>query len=281
MRLKAVLLLLLACVVLHAAPAKVVGAIESKTDFSGERLFAVLDSVGGTGTWMEWDVNGLRDPSIMSILDQLLSGKNKPKMVWVISERERPLMSVLLPKGRGEVLVFYEIRALDAKPVPLKINHMLDPSVVFRDYRQVSGSEFVHLDRPNLKVAASDKFIRFSYSKPDATPLRFDRDFEKKTVVEKRMEINNYRAFFEYEYSLMLRAFVQSTRALFNWQPWHWYMPAFNAKAKISDAELEAIFKKGVPPASYTIFKTKAVDGQWVEFKTDGNGFYELVIQNP
>ena len=281
MRLKSILVLLFACVALQAAPAKLVGASESKTEFTGERLFAVLDSVGGTGTWMEWDVNGIRDPSIMSVLAPLLSASNKPKMVWVISERDKPLLSVLLPKGRGEVLLFYEIKALDAKPEPLRINRMLDPSVVFRDYMQVSGSEFVHLDRPNLKVSASDRFIRFTYSKPDATPLRFDRDFEKKTVVEKRNEIRNYRAYFEYEYSLMLRAFVQSTRALFNWQAWHWYMPAFNAKSMISDKELESIFKKGVPPTSYTIFRAKAVDGQWVEFKTDGNGFYELLIQNP
>ena len=56
---------------------------------------------------------------------------------------------------------------------------------------------------------------------------------------------------------------------------------AFNAKAMISDAELTAIFKKGVPPQSYTIFRTKAVGGQWVEFKTNGNGFYEMLITNP
>ena len=281
MRLKSILILLFACVALQASPAQLVGAVESKTDFSGERLFAVLDSIGGPGTWMEWDVNGIRDPSIMSVLDPLLASSNKPKMVWVISERDKPLLSVLLPKGNGEVLVFYEIKTLDAKPEPLKINRTLDPRVVFRDYRQVGPAQFEHLDRPNLKVLASDKSIRFSYSKPDAAPLRFDTDFEKKTVVEKRNEIRNYRAFFEYEYSLMLRAFVQSTRALFNWQAWHWYMPAFNAKAMITDKELESIFKKGVPPTSYTIFRMKAVDGQWVEFKTNGNGFYELVIQNP
>ena len=124
MRLKSILVLLFACVALQAAPAKLVGASESKTEFTGERLFAVLDSVGGTGTWMEWDVNGIRDPSIMSVLDPLLSASNKPKMVWVISERDKPLLSVLLPKGRGEVLLFYEIKALDAKPEPLRINRM-------------------------------------------------------------------------------------------------------------------------------------------------------------
>jgi len=265
-----------------AAPAsKLLGAVDSKGEFSGERLFAVLDSVGGTGTWMEWDVNGVRDPSVMKVLDPLLKSNNKPKMVWVISERERPLLSVLLPKGTGEVIVFYELASLDAKPVPLKINRVLSPDVVFRDYRAVSPSEFVHLDRPTLKVVANDKSIRFTYENRDATPLRFDSDFATKTVVEKRSEIRNYRDFFAYEYSLMLRAFVQSTRALFNWQPWHWYMASFNSRAMISDSELEAILSKGVKPAQFTIFKTKAVDGQWVELKTDGNGFYEMVITNP
>lgn len=265
-----------------AAPAsKLLGAVDSKGEFSGERLFAVLDSVGGTGTWMEWDVNGVRDPSVMKVLDPLLKSNNKPKMVWVISERERPLLSVLLPKGTGEVIVFYELASLDAKPVPLKMNRVLSPDVVFRDYRAVSPSEFVHLDRPTLKVVANDKSIRFTYENRDATPLRFDSDFATKTVVEKRSEIRDYRDFFAYEYSLMLRAFVQSTRALFNWQPWHWYMASFNSRAMISDSELEAILSKGVKPAQFTIFKTKAVDGQWVEFKTDGNGFYEMVITNP
>jgi hypothetical protein len=264
-----------------AAPARLIGAVDSRTEFPGARMFSVLDSVGGTGTWMEWDVNGIRDPSVMYVLDPLLKSANKPKMVWVISEREKPLMAVLLPKGSGEVLAFYELAALDAKPVPLQMNRVLSPDVVFRDYRQVSTSEFVHLDRPSLKATATEKSIRFTYTNPDASPLRFDSDFTKKTVVEKKNEVRNYRDFFEYEYVLMLRAFVQSTRGLFNWQAWHWYMPAFNARAMISDKELEAILSKGVPPQSITIFKMKAEGGQWVEFKTSGNGFYEKVITNP
>ena len=263
------------------APARLFGAVDSRSEFSGGRLFAVLDSVGGSGTWMEWDVNGIRDPSVMYVLDPLLASSNKPKMVWVISERVKPLMAVLLPKGSGEALVFYELTTLDAKPVPLQMNRVLSPDVVFRDYRQVGASEFVHLDKPNLKVVATDKSIRFSYMNPDASPLRFDRDFAKKTVVEKKNEVRNYRDFFDYEYVLMLRAFVQSTRGLFNWQAWHWYMPAFNSRAMISDAELEAILSRGVPTQSVTIFKMKASGGQWVEFKTNGNGFYEMVITNP
>ena len=265
-----------------AAPAsRLYGAVSSADHFSGDRLFAVLDSVGGTGTWMEWDVNGVRDPSVMLSLDPLLKQKNKPEMVWVLSERAKPLLAVLVPKGAGEVLLFYELAALDAKPVKLSMNRVLSPSVVFRDYQQVGDGEFVHLDKPSLKVTANDKYMRFSYNKHDNTPLRFDTDFSKKTFPEKRAEIRDYMDFLRYEYSLMLRAFVQSTRGLFNWQPWHWYMNSWNYSAFIKSEELEAILSKGFPPEYMTIFKTRASTGETVEFRVNGNGFFELNILAP
>lgn len=260
---------------------RIVGAVDSRSSFSGERLFAVLDSVGGTGTWMEWDVNGVRDPSVMEALDPLLKQKNKPEMVWVISERPKPLMAVLVPKGAGEVILFYELAALDAKPVPLTMNKVLTPDVVFRDYKQVSPGEFVHLDKPTLKIIVGEKRIRFSYSKPDDTPLRFDPDYSKKTFVEKHGELRDYMDFLRYEYSLMLRAFVQSTRGMFNWQPWHWYMQTWNSRAFISEKELDAILTKGVKPEMFTVFKMKAVGGEQIEMRTSGNGFSEMVITTP
>ena len=272
-------------VALWAAPSKsaevsnkIYGAVETKEGFLGGRLFDVLDSVGGSGTWMEWDVNGVRDPSLAKIIDPLLNSSNKPKMIWAITEREKPLLSVLLPKGRGEVLVFYELGALDAKPVPLKLNKVLTPDVVFRDYKQVSEKEFVHLDRSNLKISVLDKLIRFTYDNPDKTLLRYDPDFATKTIVEKHAEVNDYLGFLKYEYSMMLRAFVQSTRGIFNWQPWHWYMPEWNAKCLMSRKELDAILKQGYFPPLLTLFKTKTAAGETVEFKTDGRGYSELLI---
>ena len=266
-----VLLTFAVCVVAAKPAAKIYGAVSSKEAFSGDRLFAVLDSVGGTGTWMEWDVNGVKDPSVMLALDPLLKQKDKPEMVWVLSERSKPLLAVLVPKGKGEVLLFYEVAAFDAKPEKLSMNRVLTPSVVFRDYRQVAPGEFVHLD----------KRVRFTYSKPDNTPLRFDSDYSKKTFVEKRAELRDYMDFLRYEYSLMLRAFVQSTRGMFNWQPWHWYMPEWNAGAFISEKELEAILMKGVKPEMFTLFKKKAAGGEIVEMRTSGNGFYEMTVTNP
>jgi len=260
---------------------KIYGAIEAKDGFLGGRLFDVLDSVGGTGTWMEWDVNGVRDPSVMKVLDPLLNSTNKPKMIWAITERAKPLLAVLLPKGAGEVIVFYELGALDGKPVQLKLNKVLSPDVVFRDYKQISEKEFVHLDRPNLKISVLDKMIRFTYDNPDKTPLRYDPDFAKKTIVEKRTEVNDYLGFLKYEYSMMLRAFVQSTRGIFNWQPWHWYMDKWNTKSVISAKEIEMILSKGVPPEYITVFKAKASSGEMIEMRTTGNGFLEMVITRP
>ena len=260
---------------------KIYGAIEAKDGFLGGRLFDVLDSVGGTGTWMEWDVNGVRDPSVMKVLDPLLNSTNKPKMIWAITERAKPLLAVLLPKRAGEVIVFYELGALDGKPVQLKLNKVLSPDVVFRDYKQISEKEFVHLDRPNLKISVLDKMIRFTYDNPDKTPLRYDPDFAKKTIVEKRTEVNDYLGFLKYEYSMMLRAFVQSTRGIFNWQPWHWYMDKWNAKSVISAKEIEMILSKGVPPEYITVFKAKASSGEMIEMRTTGNGFLEMVITRP
>lgn len=263
------------------ASANIFGAVDSKTPFSSDRLFAVLDSVGGAGTWMEWDVNGVKDPSVMAAIEPLLKAKRNPEMVWVLSEREKPLVSILAPKGTGEVLLFYELQTLDATPEPLKMNAVLTPDVVFRDYRQVSPSEFVHLDKPTLKVMVTDKQIRFTYENPDKTPLRFDSDFSKKSFVEKRSEIRDYMDYLKYDYSLMLRAFIQSTRALFNWQPWHWYMASWNEKNVITATEVEAILTKGVKPEYFTVFKAKTVGGEVVEFRTTGNGFFECLITSP
>lgn len=264
-----------------ASSTKIYGAIEAKEGFVGGRLFDVLDSVGGTGTWMEWDVNGVRDPSVMKVLDPMLNSSNKPKMVWLITERDKPLLAVLLPKGTGEVIVFYELGKFDAKPVPLKLNKVLTPDVVFRDYKQVSETEFVHYDRSNLKISVLDKRIRFTYDNPDKTPLRFDADFAQKTIVEKHAEVNDYLGFLKYEYSMMLRAFVQSTRGIFNWQPWHWYMDSWNSKFMITPKEIEMILLKGIPPEYITVFKAKATGGEVVEMHTTGNGFLEMVITRP
>ena len=266
-----------------AGSAAIVGAVDSKAPFSGDRLFDVLDSVGGSGTWMEWDVNGVKDPSVMEVLNPLLKSANKPKMIWLLTEREggsvKPLMAVLLPKGNGEMFMFYELKSLDAKPESLSINSVLNPNVVLRDYRQIKDNEFVHRDLPNLKAVVTEKSIRFTYEKKGETPLILTPDYASKNTVEKKQVLKDFEDYFKYEYSLMLRAFVQSTRSIFNWQAWHWYMPAWNSKFMMSTAELEAILTRGITPKFFTLFKAKTEKGETVEFRTNGSGFSELEIR--
>lgn len=276
-----VVFLLINAALCLAAPVKIVGAVESKGAFSGDRLFSVLDSVGGTGTWMEWDVNGVKDPSLMEVLNPMLNSRNKPEMVWVLTERKLPLVAVLLPKNSGEVLVFYELKKLDAKPEKLAIIPVLSPNVVFRDYEQVSENEFVHRDRPNLKIRILKNGMLWTYENPVETPLVLESGYASKTFVEKKSILRDYEDYFKYEYSLMLRAFVQSVRGVFNWQPWHWYMQEWNAPYMMEREELEAILVRGVLPSSWTLFKAKTSQGELVEFRTNGNGFSELQVTRP
>lgn len=271
----ALLCLSAACLAAPAKSAPAYAKVSSPKAFSGDRLFFVLDSLGAGGNWMEWDAGGVQDPAVANAL---ASVGNKPEMVWVVMERKKPLLAALVKQGAGESILFYELPALDAKPVALKVNEVMDPEVVFRDYKQVSANEFVHRDQDNLRVMVSERRIRFAYVNPDKEPLKFDPDFSKKTIVEKHLLVREYMDFLKHEYSLMLRAFVQSTHGIFNWQPWHWYMPEWNSKSFISEKELEAILSSGVAPQFFVVFKTKTVGGEVVEFRANGNGFAELVI---
>ena len=128
---------------------------------------------------------------------------------------------------------------------------------------------------------ATEQRIRFAYVNPDKEPLKFDANFSTKTIVEKKALVREYMDFLKYEYSLMLRAFVQSTHGIFNWQPWHWYMPEWYSKSFIKDDELEAILAAGKSPGFFTVFKAKTVGGELVVFRANGNGFAELVITTP
>lgn len=264
-----------------AGSARIVGAVDSKAPFTGEKLFHTLDSLGGTGTWMEWDVNGVKDPSLMEVLIPMLNGENKPEMVWVLTERNLPLVAVLLQKGAGEVIMFYELKNLDAKPVKLSINPVLNPTVVFRDYEQVGDNEFVHRDRPNLKARLLPNGFVLTYEKRLDNPIVLDPNYATMTLVEKHGILRDFEDYFKYEYSLMLRAFVQSTRGVFNWQPWHWYMANWNGAYMMKQDELDAILNRGVMPGFFTLFKAKTLQGEIVELRTNANGYSELSVTRP
>lgn len=246
--------------------------------FSGQELFLKLDEIGKNGNWMRLDTLSIIDPSVSKILK-----KNKGFLaVWALeSPMVKSKVAVLSKKGKSEVLAFYEIEAFDAKPEPLSVHEKLYPENILIDFNGISTNEFVHKDDSDLKLKINDSGLYFSYTKRDKTPLRFDTKFATLTFEEKAKIVEEYRDFFIYEYALMLRAFVQSTSGIFNWQSWHWYLPNWNKKYLISKEEIHAILSSGYPPAMFRLFFVKTSRNVLIEMRTDGNGYYEMDVRLP
>lgn len=240
--------------------------------FSSELLFSKLDSIGKNGNWMQFDSTAVLDAFMMEYHKKQLAS-------WVLKEPTGTyLLAVLSKIPSGENLSVYRFPEIKTTPEPLKIHSVLDLDRLFLDYKQVSETEFVHLDNANLKIKVFSDRIYFTYEKPDATAITFPMDYKKQTKQEKNDILDQYLAFFEYEYSLMLRSFVQSTRGLFNWQSWHWYLPLWTKGMKLSRYELEAILEKGILPSSFRLFYVKTKKGEIIQFNTNGNGYYSMEI---
>ena len=240
--------------------------------FSSTSLFSKLDSIGKNGNWMQYDSAGVLDAFMLKFEKKQLAS-------WVLKEPSGSyLLAVLSKASKGERLSVYRFKEINTTPEALKVHSVLDPNRLFLDYKQTSETEFEHLDNPNLKVSVLSDRIRFTYKNEDPNTIFFPTDFKTQNEVEKRALVDQYLAFFEYEYSLMLRSFIQSTRGIFNWQPWHWYLKPWTTGMKISRHELEAILERGVAPSSFRLFYSKAKNGEIVQFSTNGNGYYLMEI---
>jgi len=243
--------------------------------FSSTSLFSKLDSIGKNGNWMQYDSAGVLDAFMLKFEKKQLAS-------WVLKEPSGSyLLAVLSKASKGERLSVYRFKEINTTPEALKVHSVLDPNRLFLDYKQTSETEFEHLDNPNLKVSVLSDRIRFTYKNEDPNTIFFPTDFKTQNEVEKRALVDQYLAFFEYEYSLMLRSFIQSTRGIFNWQPWHWYLKPWTRGLKISRHELEAILERGVAPSSFRLFYTKTKNGEIVQFSTNGNGYYLMEILLP
>lgn len=243
--------------------------------FSSSLLFSKLDSIGKNGNWMQYDSAGVLDAFMLKFEKKQLAS-------WVLKEPSGSyLLAVLSKASKGERLSVYRFKEINTTPEALKVHSVLDPNRLFLDYKQTSETEFEHLDNPNLKVSVLSDRIRFTYKNEDPNTIFFPTDFKTQNEVEKRALVDQYLAFFEYEYSLMLRSFIQSTRGIFNWQPWHWYLKPWTTGMKISRHELEAILERGVAPSSFRLFYSKAKNGEIVQFSTNGNGYYLMEILLP
>ncbi len=272
-----VFLFLLSFGILHAASPFI--RFDSPKDlFTGTEIFAALDSVG-KGNWMEWDKQGIRDTEFASYF----SSHPQAKTAWFSQESpQQGIFAVLYPKyPKKERLAFYRVEKFAPKPQKLSMHAALDETKIFRDYRQTAENEFVHLDDPALRVTLFENRIRFEYRHPDKERLSMPENFSALESHEKKQLTEAYLAFFKNEYAVMVRAFIQSTSGLFNWQPWHWYLAEWTAPYFISKAETEALLSAPVPAAEFRIFFARTAGGETITLKTNGNGFYVMELFKP
>lgn len=275
MKKNALFLILLLGLVQWTSAQSLVTEWKDLSKFSSTSLFSKLDSIGKNGNWMQYDSAGVLDAFMLKFEKKQLAS-------WVLKEPSGSyLLAVLSNASKGERLSVYRFKEINTTPEALKVHSVLDPNRLFLDYKQTSETEFEHLDNPNLKVSVLSDRIRFTYKNEDPNTIFFPTDFKTQNEVEKRALVDQYLAFFEYEYSLMLRSFIQSTRGIFNWQPWHWYLKPWTTGMKISRHELEAILERGVAPSSFRLFYSKAKNGEIVQFSTNGNGYYLMEILLP
>lgn len=275
MKKNALFLILLLGLVQWTSAQSLVTEWKDLSKFSSTSLFSKLDSIGKNGNWMQYDSAGVLDAFMLKFEKKQLAS-------WVLKEPSGSyLLAVLSKASKGERLSVYRFKEINTTPEALKVHSVLDPNRLFLDYKQTSETEFEHLDNPNLKVSVLSDRIRFTYKNEDPNTIFFPTDFKTQNEVEKRALVDQYLAFFEYEYSLMLRSFIQSTRGIFNWQPWHWYLKPWTTGMKISRHELEAILERGVAPSSFRLFYSKAKNGEIVQFSTNGNGYYLMEVLLP
>lgn len=249
--------------------------------FSSPALFSKLDSVGGGGTWMEWDMDAVIDPEISKIVSDK-NGKlfSDIEHGWLLKNPDgSAVFAVLRRKGSGESLAFHEIPKFTVKKVPLEIREPLDPQKVFRDYRETLSGHFVHLDDTNLQVVVRDREIQFSYLKPDREALVSIPLFDRLPESQKQSEIQMRRDFYAYEYALMVQAFIASTRGLFNWQIWHWLSRDLTSDAMIRDREIAAVLASPEQGKFVRIFFKNLPNGYSVEMLSNAHGAFMLNIR--
>ena len=128
-------------------------------------------------------------------------------------------------------------------------------------------------------MTVRDNEIQFSYLKPDNQALSTVYNFTSLPEHQKQAEIQSRRAFYAYEYSLMIQAFIASTRGLFNWQIWHWYNSDWTEQSQISDREIASILASPDQGKFVRIFFDKLADGDTVEMLSNAHGSFILTIR--
>ena len=253
---------------------------ENPRAFADDQLWGLMDWTGGGPGWFEVDMQGVMSTQ----LKDLVQGASQ---AWV---RQGPNTRTLVATLKGKISASLEMKALAApladSKVPLECRFHGNLSI-FDDFSLEDGAacalkgaqpcHYTHREDSRLRLEVSAKRISMILRVPDAQALPVVDQFSKLSETEQRNEVNDYRAYFNHEFSLMVRSFLATTPGLFNWQLWDWY--AWSSDGMISKDALKAMLATGQKVGSIDVFKMTCKDGRKLRFWSDGQGTLGMVLE--
>jgi uncharacterized protein (DUF2249 family) len=247
-------------------------------EYPAALLWSLLDWVGTNRDWFEVDTKANIPPKIQALQ------KNNARMMWVLWDFDGVHALAQLTKTlTGSTLHFNPLSVIPQQNTPeYGFTGSLES---FRDFRIQGNTEciyqsppqcaYIHLDYPTLQVQQHGHKLQFRYYKPDAKKLTLPQDFAKLPQGEQMQIVQDWYGYLRYEYAIMVRSFLHSTRGLFDWQPWEW-LHNWNM-GFVSVNELSAFLKQGQPTTHFTVFTLQAKGAQ-ITMYTDLNGRYYMDI---
>ena len=253
---------------------------ESPRAFEDDALWALLDWAGGASGWMEIDAKGNLPASVKPVI----KGASQS---WF---RQSPGTGPLVATLRGQASAALEVRAIPAlaKEPRLPLECRFDGTTAAFDDFVLENSglcelakdqtcKLTHREDARLKVELSRKRLSMVLRTPDAEPFPVVPGFERMADQEQKEQIDDYRSYFAHEYTMMVRAFVETTPGLFSWQVWDWL--ARMDEGMVSRAAIRALLESGQRPGNVDVFKASCKDGRRLRLWSDGQGTMGMVLE--
>jgi len=237
-------------------------------DMGDESFWELMDWLSDGQSWMEVDPTGILPKDI----------KNQIQGAVQVFYHESPAGQALLAVARKKphsILTVIGILADTTSEQPLQCKAG-DMSVVLGDYRK-EGNRWVHrADSSLFATILKTGKLRLDYHSPDQEPFPIPQNYTKMEEGERRQLQREYQDYFRHEFGIAVRAFIESTPGLFQWQTWHWlrwggrYLPTVK--------QIDALLR--TPSIQeLELLRLKCSDGRNVHIRTNLNGSYQMEIQ--
>ena len=252
---------------------------ENPRELDPDQLWAVLDWAGGEAGWTEVDLGGILSPA-------LTSKSVGAKQVWF---RKAPGVETLIATLKGKISASIEISNVGnvaESRQPLVCRYKGDISV-FRDFSprnselcaltKTGKCLFMHYEDSRLTAEVTQNSVSMLLRAPDLEPFPTVPLFNQLSDAQKEESVQEYRSYFQHEFNMAVRSFVETTPGLFNWQVWHWM--EWGEANLVSRQEIRALLESGGRPGKMDLFKATCSDGRKVKIWSDGQGTMGMVLQ--